>query len=277
MPFHGEAPRRDWRLERRPETAAGRITAEMACDLPMAGLKVAREIRLGEAESVLTVVERVTNANKLGRVYNIVQHPTIAPPFLGEGTRIDSNAGYGFGQTASVPASRAAASLWPNVASDGKAVDLRYLKAPGGEATQSDVSSFVFDESAEYGWVTASSPHAGLLIGYLWRTRDYPWLNVWRHVLKGRVAARGLEFGTTGYHQPFPVLVRTGRILDRPLYEYLDAGQTTRKAYAAFLLAIPQDFKGVSAVTLEKGRIVVLEEGPRPRTLGVRAATLSLD
>ena len=47
-------------------------------------------------------------------------------------------------------------------------------------------------------------------------------------------AARGLEFGTTGLHQPYSILVAKGRIFDRPLFEYLDAGQTVARSYAAY-------------------------------------------
>ena len=41
-----------------------------------------------------------------------------------------------------------------------------------------DVVSYTIDE--EHGWVTASSVSGGLLIGYFWKTSDYPWFNAWR-------------------------------------------------------------------------------------------------
>ena len=40
----------------------------------------------------IMVTEDVKNDNKLGRVYNMVQHATIGPPFLDENTLVDSNA-----------------------------------------------------------------------------------------------------------------------------------------------------------------------------------------
>jgi hypothetical protein len=275
MPFHGEAPRTIWRAGPRDEQSGAAAT--LSCDLPMAGLGVAREVRLAPAGAALTVVERVTNRNKLGRIYNMVQHPTIAPPFLAESTVIDTNARLGFAQAGPIPKSPAEAAAWPSLALQGQPVDLRHLRSPGGDLSTSDVTSFVFDESVDLGWVTASSPESNLLLGYCWRTRDYPWLNLWRQVLKGRASARGLEFGTTGYHQPFTVLVRTGRLLDRPLYDFLDANETVRRSYAAFLARIPGDFRGVARVGFEPGRIVVVEQGASPRSFVVDAGSLSLD
>ena len=50
------------------------------------GLEVTRHIRLSTDAAFFVVTERVTNRNKLGRIYNMVQHPSIAPPFLDEKT-----------------------------------------------------------------------------------------------------------------------------------------------------------------------------------------------
>ena len=40
----------------------------------------------------------ITNTNPLGRVWNVVQHPTLGPPFLDWDTVVDSNATTGFAQ-----------------------------------------------------------------------------------------------------------------------------------------------------------------------------------
>ncbi len=259
VPFHGEAPRVVWQVTRRPEGKAGKVVAEMGCVLPLAGMKVRRKLQLDQAEALLRVTEEVTNTNKLGRIYNMVQHPTIAPPFLDETTLVDTNARHGFAQEGSVPPSKKSAAVWPKIVIDGRPVDLRQLKNAAEHVTGSDVTSFVFDEADEYGWVTACNPGKGLLIGYLWKTKQYPWLNIWRYRFEGRVAARGLEFGTTGYHKPYPVLVATGQILNRRLYEYIDAGETVEKSYAMFLAKVPQDYHGVARLTYEKGRLILAE------------------
>jgi hypothetical protein len=227
----------------------------MAASLPLAGLDVMRRIRLSTKAAFFVVTERVTNRNKLGRVYNMVQHPSIAPPFLDEKTLVDANAKKGFMQDSPLPNPEQPTVEWPQALNQGRPADLRRLESDPAP----NVVSYTVDE--EHGWVTASGVSGGLLIGYIWRTSDYPWFNAWRHTENGRPAARGLEFGTTGLHQPFAVLVKKGRIFDRPLYAYLDAGETQTRTYAGFLFRIPEDYKGVSRVVYANGRLELHEHG----------------
>ena len=254
MPFHGEATRVRWTVLRENGRAGGARQAEMAAWLPLAGLEVKRRIQLAAKHALLTVTEQVTNNNKLGRVYNMVQHPTIGPPFLDPTTVVDANARKGFMQSSPLPNPEEPAVYWPQALRDGQPVNLRNLT----DNPDPNVVSFVIDE--EYGWVTAANASRGLLLGYLWKKSDYPWLNIWRHVEDGKPLARGLEFGTTGLHQPFEVLLEKGRIFGRPLHAYLDAGQSATRSYAAFLLAIPSDYQGVAEVRYEDGRITVQEK-----------------
>ena len=250
----------------------------MGCVLKLAGMQVKRRIRLDEAEAIFSVTEEVTNTNHLGRIYNIVQHPSIAPPFLDESTLIDSNAEYGFVQDGPVPSSSKSADRWPKAEIRDQIVNLRRFRNSSSETSENDVSSFVFNKSDAFGWVTACNPRKQLLIGYIWKTQEYPWLNIWRSLQKGRVAARGIEFGTTGYHQPFDKLVRQGRILDRTLYEYLDAGQTVKKSYVGFLARIPNDYEGVAGVKYGEGRLRLFERRKQnPRTMTMKVGDLSSD
>jgi len=276
VPFHGEAPRVVWQLVKpQDDSQRNQRRTEMGCLLPLAGLRIRRTLRLEDDQALLTVVEEVTNTGPRGRIYNMVQHPSIAPPFLDDSTLVDSNAGHGFAQSGPVPESEQTASTWPRAVIRGGSVDLTRFRDTTAGVTQSDVSSFVFAESTVYGWVTASNPGRGLLIGYVWKTSDYPWLNIWRYIQNGRVAARGLEFGTTGYHQPFPVLVRTGRILGRSLYDFIDADQTIRRKYVMFLLKIPEDYHGVAEVSIGRERLTVVERGSQnPRTLKLETSRL---
>ena len=272
VPFHGEAPRIVWQVLKEPKLKRGKLSSAMGCKLPLAGLRVKRQLSLNKAGTVLTVSEEVTNTNKLGRIYNMVQHPSIAPPFLDESTIVDSNARQGFDQSGSLPTSTNPAAVWPKIVLGDERVDLRHFKNAAKDVTGSDVTSFVFADGDRLGWVTACNPRVGLMIGYIWKTSDYPWLNIWRYRFQGRVTARGLEFGTTGYHQPYPVLVKTGKILKRRLYEYIDAGQTIKKPYVMFLQKIPDGYQGVAGVRYQKGRLTFTErrdDKPRRSTLEV--------
>ena len=263
MPYHGEATRVMWKEETAPATAERFAGAEFSAMLPMAGLEVRRSVRLARHAAYFTVSETVTNRNKLGKAYNMVQHPTIGPPFLDETTIVDANAGKGFMQSSPMPNPEEPALTWPMALKDGQQVDLRRLTSDPLPA----VVSFVIDD--EYGWVTAITPSKGFLLGYLWKTSDYPWLNIWRHVTNGKPLARGLEFGTTGLHQPFGILVSKGSIFGRRLLAYLDAGESATRSYAAFLIRTPQDFAGVESVVYSKGRIVIRERKQPSRELSI--------
>src|SRR5436190_19177053 len=140
----------------------------------MAGLDVPSGGRFSKNKSFFVVTERVTNRNKLGRVYNMVQHPTIGPPFLDEKTLVDANAKQGFMQDSPMPNPEQPTVEWPHALQKGQQVDMRRLT----NNPVPDVVSYKIDD--EYGWTTASSPSGGLLIGYIWKTADYPWFNAWR-------------------------------------------------------------------------------------------------
>jgi hypothetical protein len=273
MPYHGEAAHVEWKVLKDTATEGGVVAAELSAQLPMAGLAVKRSIRFAKGAAFFTVREEVANENRLGRILNAVQHPTIGPPFLDETTLVDCNGRKGFAQGGALPDPEEPSFFWPKALNqDGDAVNMRRL---AGDPNPNVVTYAIDDE---LGWVTAATPAKGLLIGYLWKTRDYPWVSLWRDVRNGKPAARGLEFGTTGLHQPFAVLTRKGRIFDRQLFVHLDAKESTRLAYGAFLLKVPADYAGVASIKLERGRLTVSERGrDKSRDLSLDTGGLGLD
>jgi len=255
MTFHGEAPYIRWRVLSGPKREEGRVTAKMLCELPIGGLALERTVRLPDGAAVLLVEEVIRNVGRLGRLYNIVQHPSIAPPFLDESVIVDCNAYKGYMQESPWPNPEEPVVYWPYIAYGGKLVDLRRLT----DDPRPQVTSFVFGDDVEHGWVTAANAGKGLMLGYVWNVSEYPWLDIWRNVENGKPAARGLEFGTTGLHRPFGDMLKKGTIFDRPLYEYIDAGQEIVKSYVAFLAEIPGDYRGVESIEYGNGRLVIRE------------------
>jgi hypothetical protein len=272
MPYHGEAASVTWRLDQSPTVSADTITTTMSARLPLAGLAIRRTVRLAAGSAFYVVREEVSNEGKLGRIYNMVQHPTIAPPFLDPTTVVDCNGGRGFAQGGSMPNPETPTTRWPRgLDQDGTKNDLRHL----GTDPRPAVSSFAID--GDLGWVTAATPRHGLLIGYLWRTRDYPWVSLWRNADKSGPSARGLEFGTTGLHQPFPILTRKGRIFELPLFDHLDSGETTTRSYASFLVQVPADFLGVDRIESRGTDWVIIEHDPGvPRRFPIATGGLAI-
>jgi hypothetical protein len=60
------------------------------------------------------------------------------------------------------------------------------------------------------------------------------------------------------------ILVAKGQIFNRPIYAYIDAGQTVTRSYAAFLLKIPSDYRGVDRITYDSGRLILRERSSGP-------------
>ena len=106
----------------------------------------------------------------------------------------------------------------------------------------------------------------------MWRTQEYPWFDAWRHVRDEEPFARGLEFGTSGLHQPFPVLVEKGRIFGREIFVHIDAGQTVTRSYLSFLAPVGADYTGTRALSWDGERLVLTPR--RGKAIVVDAAAL---
>ena len=119
-------------------------------------------------------------------------------------------------------------------------------------------------------WVTACNPKKGLMLGYIWKLSDYPWLDIWRHTVDGKIFARGLEFGTTSMGESFDKIIAKGSMLGHPLYSYFDAGQSVEKSYTAFLAQIPVDYYGVGDVVSSPGNITIKESGSKGRVIVIK-------
>ena len=126
----------------------------------------------------------------------------------------------------------------------------------------------LFDDRDAYGWVTACNARKGLMLGYVWKLSEYPWMLIYRMPMEGN--PRFLTFEpATGFPGPYEQYVTRGRVLGRPLFEFLDAGKTVEKSYTAFLSEISADYRGVETVQVVEGGIVISEQGS-DRTRDIR-------
>jgi len=253
---HGEVNTVLWELLTAPQTVEGRLTSSMMCRLPMAGLQLNRNIELSADEPVYYVTEQITNLNKNGRMFNLVQHVSIAPPFLDKSTLFDNNALKGFADRNDGSLNQDETIIkWPVADHNGEKVSLRQF-----EVEWPEVSSFVYDQSDKYCWVTACNLEKNIMLGYLWERKDYPWINFWRSMKDGVPAAFGMEFGTTGLHEPFPVIAKKGKIFGQNIYDYIDAGEVITKSFTAFLAKIPSDYKGVEKIEVNNSAFTIKEK-----------------
>ncbi len=260
---HGEVNTVNWEMLSKPQSKEGVTTCSMRCILPMGGLQLTRKIELSENYPLFHVTEEIRNLNKYGRMFNIVQHVTLASPFLDKSTLFDNNAEKGFEDKENGSFSQETPVIkWPEADHDGRKVSLRQFRDKWPR-----VSTFIYCEGDKNGWVTACNPELKLMLGYIWKTKDYPWINFWRSMENDDPAAFGMEFGTTGLHEPFPVVARKGKIFGRNIYEFIDAGEVICKSYTAFLAIIPEDYKGVGKIEINNSLLIIKEKSVSSRDI----------
>ena len=127
----------------------------------MAGLEVRRDVSLIDGSAVVVVREQVTSINKLGRIYNMVQHPSIAAPFLDTDTVIDCNGKRGFAQgpnrTNSSSPEIPSFEFPDTINREGIKANARRMT--GGD---DDVQSYEVDPGSSFGWVCYNVPWTAL-------------------------------------------------------------------------------------------------------------------
>lgn len=246
LPNHGEAANIAWTINSKTN-----LKLTMQTTAKLEGLHVEREIKLNENNPVYSVKEVVQNINPLGRLYNMVQHPTLAAPFLNNKTIIDCNADKGFNQLLYKNVTKNILQ-WPIIKDEqGNSFDLRKPVI-----NYNSVFSFVIKQDNEFGWITAYSPKYNLLFGYVWKCSDYPWIHLWQHFENDKIKYYGIEFGTAGIHQPFKEILNTStELFGKKTFAYIDAGESVCKKYFSFIHSTEPNFTGVENITIENNTI----------------------
>jgi hypothetical protein len=259
IPFHGNGSKVEWTLLQEPQLQDGMLISELSCLLPVVNLGMRRNLSLGMGSSVFRVSEEITNHNSGPKVFNVVQHPTLGRPFLDESTVVDTEVDSGYSQRGPLPPGPDDVIGWPVAVFEGDTADMRYLGAD--HELQSSVLSYKLNEATDYRWVSAVNPSLKLLVGYLWPSGDYPWLNLWQQKKDGEAFARGLEFGTTGLHKTWPEVLDMDSIFGKRLYHELEAGESLVLRYYAFMAVVPDNYRGVTSVILVNDTILIEEYG----------------
>ena len=240
IPNHGEAANIAWTVLKNNDNLIMQTTAKLE------GLHIKRIIELDPKYDVFAVTETFTNINPLGRLYNIVQHPTLAAPFLNSLTIINCNAAVGFNQLDYLKA-ESNSFLFPDA--EDKNGNIFSLKNP--LINYNSVFSFVVDKNNDIGWLTSYSPMHNLLFGYVWKRDDYPWINLWQHWNDNKLVYRGIEFGTTGIHEPFEKIINTAtELFGEKTLAYINAGESVHKKYFSFIYKTEEDLSDIENVTV---------------------------
>ncbi|MFZ0393903.1 MAG: hypothetical protein WCF17_01275 [Terracidiphilus sp.] len=266
MSTHGEAPAVRWQVFR--EVEEGRPGVEYGARLPVAQIDFRRTLRIDPMHPVVYCEEKALNMSRADRPISWTEHVTVGPPFLACGeTRVDMPAT----QAKVNPASYSDAMIiaadaefqWPHAPLAGGGFhDLR--TTPDGCYLR--YTAQLLDPRREIGYTAIANPRAGLLLAYVFRRADFPWVGNWeeRFFLKkapwdGKTFCRGIEFSSTPLAVPKRQTIAEGPLFNESTYRWLPALSATTLRYLTLLVDIPMDFKGVEGVSFEASRIVLLE------------------
>ena len=269
---HGEALTREWKLDR-TEADEKQVVLWYSAELPQTQYKVGRALTLREGEQVLYIEEWAQSLVDYDRPAMWVQHVTFGDPFVEAGrTFLDMSATKGEVRRGSDSTNSLAPGevIWPNgTASDGSATSLRPMQPTPSAGTY---VGYLMDPARELSWFTIYSENYRALVGYIWKTEDFPWIGDWQENGRnkqipwdGKVIARGMELGTTPFGGPMEQVVSAGPLWDMPTYRWIGGRQKVETAYVAFLLEIPENFRGVADVQVLEGEILVVERGTSKR------------
>ena len=263
---HGEALTREWRLDR-TEADDEAVVLWYSAHLPKTQYNVGRVLTLPADEQVLYIEEWAESLVDYDRPAMWVQHVTFGPPFVEPGkTTLDMSAKRGEVRRGGEETNSLAPGevMWPDGKTwDGKPTSLRAMQPKAHAGTY---AGFEMDPARERAWFTMYHPDYRVLIGYVWKTADFPFMGDWQEngrntqlPWEGKVKARGMEFGTTPFGGPMQSVVTQGEFLGKPVYRWMPGRQRQTVRYIAFIVEIPDGYAGVEDVRVEGGAIEIVE------------------
>jgi len=256
LPMHGEAHRATYEVR---EHTPGTLT--LAATLPLVQEAFTRSYRLVDGENIVCVESRLENLMAFDRPVHWAEHATAGAPFLERGTTVvdmpAARAKTRAWTATSDPPHRLASSqefTWPLAPDlDGSPIDLR----AAGPHPSGDHTTCLMDPARPLAWVTFLHPVRRLLLGYLFRREEFPWVQNWEYYPADGQLARGLEFSTMPFDVPRREAVQTNALFGAPTYRWLPARSTIATRFLLFWTRTPAGFTQIADVRLANGVITV--------------------
>jgi hypothetical protein len=230
------------------------------CDLPVSQMKLSRTIASDKGSRIINVKEVVTSTSRRDLPFTLCEHVTVGPPFLEKGVTVfDMPATKGhtfpgpFSKTMRLKSDTAFA--WPvGPGAKGRKVDMRMISK--ADKSSSDFSAQLINPKRDDAWVSAVNPKMGLMLAYVWKREDFPWVGNWEenagrraNPWAGKSLTRGLEFSNT----PFPMGLRNavdmGEFHGMPTYRWLPALGKIEVDYDILMAAVPEKTRGVYEIS----------------------------
>ena len=263
LPGHGEAHTLPWVTQ--DSSKRGEMTSlTQAVQLPRVHEVLTRTIEMIDGENVVYVRSRLKNLLAFDRPVCWAEHATIGSPFLERGvTVVDMSKNRAMtrpheGERPRLHRLPSGVEFeWPMapLRAGGKA-DLRAAPKPSDSL---DHTTHLMT-GREYAFVTALHPEKRLLLGYVFKTSESPWLQTWEHFPPEGMMARGLEFGTQAFDLSRRTVITDNKLLGELLYRWLPASAEIETSFLMFWTRTPEGFAGVSEVEVKGGKIRIQDD-----------------
>jgi hypothetical protein len=238
--------------------------------LPVVQEQLARRFSIEPNEQVMLIETDLESELSFDRPLLWAEHATIGAPFLGLGTVVvDQSASQC--QTKPYDGARGRGMrtlpggkdfLWPNAPGDAGPVNLRVSPAQDGRM---DHIGCLMDPKREHEFITALNTSENLMIGYLFRRTDYPWVQHWMSYPTNKAYSWGLEFGMQPYDMTKRDLFALSPMFGTPTMRWLPAKSKLSTRFLMFVTKVPAGFRKVDDVRLEGGQIVIEDRGAGKR------------
>ena len=271
---HGEAYTLPWQLQSQ-QKQGNTLSAAYSVALPIAHETFTRTYHLVDGENMVWVDSSVTSLLGFDRPVFWGEHATISAPFLEPGrVAVDMPASRSKTKAYQQPAAtRQLQSFvdftWPNAPTvDGQPFDVR--SAPMKPNT-TDHTTTLLDPSRRLVFVTALHADKRLLIGWVFRRDEYPWVQTWLSYPGPNRMTRGLEFSTQPFDLTRADVLKNGPLFDSPVLRILPAKSTLTSSFLMFYTPVPDGFLKVDDVQLNGGKLVI-EDRANKRTIALAAS-----
>ncbi len=260
LPGHGEAHTLPWATQ--ASGKQGRVaTLVQAVHLPRAQELFSRILKLVDGENVVYVHSELESLVAFDRPICWAEHATIGSPFLEAGvTVVDISKNRALTRPHSEGGGRIPHRLpsetefeWPMAPTvNGGSADLRAAPNPPNSG---DHTGHLLDSSRPFAFVTALHPQKRLLLGYVLKPSENPWLQIWESYPPSGMMARGLEFGTQAFDLPRREVITQYSLFGQLLYRWLPAQSKIETNYLFFWTRTPEGFLGVSDIDFSGGQL----------------------
>jgi hypothetical protein len=274
--MHGEAYLQPWKLlssEKQGATTSVKFTAT----LPLLQETLTRGFQMVDGENVIYVDSELESQTAFDRTVNWGEHPFLYPPFLERqntvvdmsGTRARTRSYPGNAPRQPSPLAQGQDFTWPMApGADGSKIDLRAAPATGTWTTH---TTTLMEPSRRLAFVTVLNTARHLLLGYLFRREEYPWVQNYMSYPANEWMGRGVEFATQPFDLPRREMVEMNKMFDTPVYRWLPAKSKIATRFILFYVQSPEGMTRVDDVRLENGKIIV-EDRASGKTLTLAAS-----